>query len=202
MSPGPRGTEGYDAEADALAVRYESFSFEATHADILNLLPSDAGRVLDIGAGTGRDAAGFAARGCYVLAVEPTAAMRTHGMRLHPDPLIEWLDDSLPLLAHVMARSEPFDIVMLTAVLMHLDITERALAMPRLASLLRPGAVMAMSLRHGPVPKGRRMFEIPSDEICDLAKDHGLTEILRLENHRGPLKRDEVTWSRLVFKKI
>ena len=31
--------------------------------------------------------------------------------------------------------------------------------MARVAPLVRPGGLMALSLRHGPVPAGRRMFE-------------------------------------------
>ncbi len=80
---------------------------------------------------------------------------------LHPSPLIDWRDDGLPDLAGLAGRSGTFDVVMLTAVWMHLDAAERHRAMPRLAALLRAGGgVMALSLRHGPVPPGRRMFDV------------------------------------------
>ncbi|WP_368413484.1 class I SAM-dependent methyltransferase [Dongia sp.] len=194
------GTEGYAAEADELAVRYESFGFAETHTGILELLPPAPSRVLDIGAGTGRDAAGFASLGYQVLAVEPTAAMRGHGQRLHPHPAIDWLDDSLPDLARVLARGEIFDIVMLTAVWMHLDAVARTRAMPVVARLLRPGGVMAMSLRHGPVPPGRRMFDVSTDETIALAGTHGLVPLLVQNNRRGPLQLADVTWSRLALR--
>ena len=90
------GTEGYAEEAEALVERYESLSFAENHKLVLHLIPTAACRVLDIGARTGRDAAGFAALGHRVVAVEPTAEMRTRAMALHPSPRIEWLDDSLP----------------------------------------------------------------------------------------------------------
>jgi protein-L-isoaspartate O-methyltransferase len=90
------GTEGYASEAEALIKQYESISFDQVHGDVLHLLPSAPCRVVDIGAGTGRDAAGFAALGHGVLAIEPTEALRTRAMALHPSPLIEWLDDALP----------------------------------------------------------------------------------------------------------
>ncbi|MDY0873506.1 class I SAM-dependent methyltransferase [Dongia rigui] len=194
------GTAGYAAEADELAVRYESFSFEETHRGVLKVLPV-SGRVLDIGAGTGRDAAGFVALGHDVLAVEPTAEMRAHGQRLHPDPRITWLDDSLPDLVHVRARGERFPIVMLTAVWMHLDEVERGIAMPHVAGLVAPGGCLSLSLRHGPVPPGRRMFDIGVDETLALAAPFGLTELFRRDGTRDALRRGDVTWSRLVMRK-
>jgi protein-L-isoaspartate O-methyltransferase len=50
------------------------------------LLSDATGTVLDVGAGSGRDAAWFAARGHDVVAVEPTSAMRSEGQHRHPDP--------------------------------------------------------------------------------------------------------------------
>ena len=55
------GTENYAEEARELLKRYESISFADTHRSIMHLIPEKPCRVLDIGAGTGRDAAGFAA---------------------------------------------------------------------------------------------------------------------------------------------
>ena len=123
-SGAPNSTQGYGETADVLVKQYESRSFADVHRGIVPLLPAAPARALDIGAGTGRDAAALAALGHKVLAVEPTRAMRAHG-HLHPSPAIEWLDDSLPELACVRARNQHFDLVMMTAVWMHLDEAER-----------------------------------------------------------------------------
>jgi len=61
-------------------------------------------------------------------------------MLLHPSPMIEWLDDSLPDLAVMRARGEEFDVVMLTAVWMHLDKLQRRRAMPGTGQCRRDGA--------------------------------------------------------------
>ncbi|MBY0362656.1 MAG: methyltransferase domain-containing protein [Phreatobacter sp.] len=127
---------GYAEEADRLTVQYESIAFEEVHALVLDLMPAAPADVLDIGAGTGRDAAVLAARGFAVTAVEPTAELRAHGERLHADVAIAWLDDSLPDLPVLAAAGERFDLVLLTAVLMHLDAGERTRAMARIAALL------------------------------------------------------------------
>jgi len=55
------GTEGYGETADALVEHYEGLTFADVHRDTLHLIPKTPGRVLDIGAGTGRDAAALAA---------------------------------------------------------------------------------------------------------------------------------------------
>ena len=57
---------------------------------------------------------------------------------------------------------------------MHLDELQRRQAMPNVAALVRNGGVMIMSLRHGPVPPGRRMFEVSTEETIALAQPLGL----------------------------
>lgn len=160
------GAQGYAKQAAALIPQYESIPFTAHHHTELHLLPTVPSRILDIGAGTGLDAAWFAERGHSVVAVEPTAEFLAAAKRLHPSPLIEWLDDALPDLDVLVGRAQCFDLVMLSAVWMHLDEAERRTAMPRVASLLAPGGVMVLSLRHGPVPAGRRMFAVSGRGDC------------------------------------
>ena len=138
-APRVSGTEHYADEAPELLKRYESISFADAQAPVLQLIPPAPGRALDIGAGTGRDAAGLVALGYSVLAVEPTGELRRGAMLLHPLPMIEWLDDSLPDLVAVRARKEGFDLVMLTAVWMHLDEAQRQRAMPNVSALVRNG---------------------------------------------------------------
>jgi len=195
-----RGTEGYAADAARLVAQYESIGFADVHGAIIPLLPQPPASVLDIGAGTGRDAAALAAMGHRVLAVEPTAELREEGRRLHPNPRLEWLDDALPDLPLLVARGERFDLVMLVAVLMHLDAAERARAMAPVAAAVTPGGLLYMTLRHGPVPPSRRMFEIPDDEIIALARAHGLT-LAHQSAHGDMLGRGDVTWSLLAFRR-
>jgi SAM-dependent methyltransferase len=198
MSMRPGGTEGYGETADILVKQYESLAFAQVHRHILHLFPEAPSRVLDIGAGTGRDAAGLCGLGHSVTAVEPTPEMRAHGQRLHGHLPIRWVDDSLPDLARVHAFGERYDVVMLTAVWMHLDAAQRERAMGRVVGLLQPAAVLSLSLRHGPVPAGRRMFEVSAAETSELAAHHGLVTI---HDSEGPsLRAPGVSWSRLAFR--
>lgn len=183
------GTEGYTEAADALILQYESMSFEQCHEPALHLLPTVPCQVLDVGAGSGRDAAWFAARGHAVLAVEPTAALRTAAMALHPSKSIEWLDDALPELAMVVARNQLFDVLLLSAVWMHLDAPQRHAGMRTLASLLSLNGTLVMSLRHGPLPFGRRMFDVSAEDDrnrCTVCAATRTQCSLRLHTDRKP----------------
>jgi SAM-dependent methyltransferase len=202
MEPGTCrvGNEGDAEEMEALTRQYESVGFVDVHGPVLHLLPTTPSRVLDIGAGTGRDAAALATMGHRVVAVEPTQAFRDRAALLHPSPRIEWVEDSLPHLSRLTTRGDRFDVIMLTAVWIHLDVEQRPKAMRTVASLLRPGGLLAMTLRHGPAPPGRRrLFETSADETIDLARVHGLRLAVSVEHQADFYGRREVTWTSLAF---
>ena len=198
------GTQGYDQDVEAFFDRADSIAFADKFAAVLHLMPAAPSRILDIGAGSGKDAADFAALGHTVLAVEPTPVLLAGAMARHAHPAIAWLDDGLPDLAGVRARGETFDLVLLSAVWMHLDAGQRRRAMPNVASLLAEGGVLILSLRHGPVPPGRRMFDVSPAETIALADAEGLRP--RLHEERGSIQAANrlagVTWTILVFEKI
>jgi len=195
------GTEGYAEEADALAARYERLTFEQVYGDALPLFPKPPASVLDIGAGTGRDAAALAARGHkVVVAVEPTRALREHGQKIHAARKIKWLDDGLPDLDKVFDLDRRFDLILLTAVWMHLDKDQRRPAMAGVASLTEPGGRIVLSLRHGPVPAGRRMFPVTPAETVALAEWQGLKTLYN-KQHPDMQGREGVSWTWLVFER-
>jgi 2-polyprenyl-3-methyl-5-hydroxy-6-metoxy-1,4-benzoquinol methylase len=192
---GINGTQGYGAEAPELLKLYEEIGFEDAHRGVFDLIPPSPTDVLDVGAGTGRDAAWFAARGDRVTAIEPTRKMRDGAMALHPAANITWIDDCLPELVSVRGRT--FDLVWMSAVWMHIDAAERAAMMPGVAALVRPAGAMMISLRHGPIPEGRRMFEVSATETISHAKEAGLMCVRDIEVESDA--RPGVLWSRLWF---
>ncbi|MEV0535720.1 class I SAM-dependent methyltransferase [Kitasatospora sp. NPDC050463] len=197
---GPAGTEGYAEAAEQLAVQYEEVTFEEVHRELLHLVPGAPSAVLDIGAGTGRDAAALAALGHRVVAAEPTAELRRIGQRIHAASEIHWVDDALPEAAVLGASGERFDLILLTAVWMHLADQERPLAMGALASLLAPAGRVLLSLRHGPVPPGRRMFDVSAEETVALARENGL-DLLARAGRTDLHGRPGVSWSLLGFER-
>ncbi|WP_158600988.1 class I SAM-dependent methyltransferase [Teichococcus wenyumeiae] len=76
----------YETNAEAVVPQYEAADPVTLHTWLQDLLPSSPAAVLDVGAGSGRDAAWLAGLGHDVVAAEPANAMRTEGMRRHPEP--------------------------------------------------------------------------------------------------------------------
>ncbi len=68
----------YHQGAALFAKQYDALSFERVHASWQAYWP-DNGMVLDIGAGSGRDALWLAEHGCQVIAIEPAADLRQIG---------------------------------------------------------------------------------------------------------------------------
>ncbi|TDB71748.1 class I SAM-dependent methyltransferase [Actinomadura sp. KC216] len=192
------GTVGYAEAAEVLARQYEGLAFVDVHKDVLHLFPTPASRILDVGAGSGRDAAALARAGHHVVAVEPTDELRAVGERLHASERIEWLADALPDLSALPATCD-FDMILLSAVWMHLDKHERHTAMGRLATLTAPSARIILTLRHGPVPPGRRMFDVSAEETIANAAAAGLRLVHR-SSRQDALGRPDLTWTILAFK--
>ncbi|MCA8900498.1 MAG: methyltransferase domain-containing protein [Hyphomonas sp.] len=199
----PASTAGYAEEAADLFIRYEKRDPADVHAPWAEFMPRPPARILDIGAGTGRDAAWFARLGHSVLAVEPVDELRAGAAKLHPEPEITWLADSLPELTATRARNETFDMILMHAVWMHLSEAERLVGMAHVASLLKPGGRLFMSQRHGPIPEGRRMFDISGEETIALAAPLGLKNLYC--DRAGSIQAENmargIEWTKLVFEK-
>ena len=188
----------YEQNAAQLVTQYESLAFEDVHAALLDLLPESGATVLDVGAGSGRDAAWFAARGYDVVAVEPSDAMRAQARALHPSPRIHWLADSLPELAQVRRLGLTFDFILLSAVWMHVPPASRARALRKLATLLSPSGRMAISLRLGEPDTARAMHAVTLHELSSLSRQFGL-RLIRATDSADQLGRAGVAWCTAVL---
>ncbi|CAH0304880.1 Ubiquinone biosynthesis O-methyltransferase [Massilia sp. Bi118] len=188
----------YEQHAPRLVEQYESLSFQEVHASLLDMLPPPGATVLDVGAGSGRDAAWFAANGYDVVAVEPSEAMLAHARKLHPSSRIHWVPDSLPDLANVRRLGLSFDLILLSAVWMHIPPAARQRALRKLATLLAPNGRIAISLRLGPPDSERAMYEVSLPELSNLAQQFGL-RIVRTNDSQDQLGRSEVSWTNVVL---
>lgn len=183
-----------------MASLYEQVTFDDVHRQVLDLIPAEPVRVLDIGAGTGRDAAALAARGHTVVAVEPSEEFRVIGQHVHAGHNIQWVDDRLPELGTVVRQHQPFRLVMLTAVWMFLHEDDRQRAMSRIHELLIGGGRLGMVLRTGPVPADRGMYPVSAAETVSLAAARGLS-LIHESTQADSLGRADVMWSNLFFEK-
>lgn len=191
----------YDAQAAELADRYDRIGLLEAYAGMSELIAPRGNDplALDVGAGSGRDAAWLAAQGYEVVAVEPAAGMRTEGQRRHPDAKIRWLDDRLPGLGSVHGLALGFDLILLSAVWQHVAQIDRARAFRKLITLLKPGGLLLMTLRHGPAPADRPMHPVSLGEVEGLARVNGV-EVLRVIDKDDAMTRNDVRWTMVALR--
>lgn len=189
----------YDAHAEPLADRYESVAPERVHGWLKDLLPSQPATILDVGAGSGRDAAWLAGRGHAVVAVEPSSKFRTIARERHDDPAIQWVADSLPGLERTFRTGLAFDFILVSAVWMHVAPSDRCRAFRKLITLLKPGGCLAITLRSGPAEGERTFHPVSAEEIRSLARDHGafVEPELTADDCFG---RGEIRWTQLAVR--
>lgn len=188
----------YEQRPDNFFRQYERLDTAEIHDDWLSLLPNTQLLALDVGAGSGRDAAWFADHDHEVVAVEPEDALRHRAQEVHPSPRIQWIDDQLPALETVHDLDYQFDVILLNAVWMHVAPSERNRAFRKLTELLKPGGHLVITLRSEPPDDDRKAYETSTAELRDLSHSFAL-EYLDDAQSDDRLNRD-VRWTSVIFR--
>lgn len=188
----------YHQGAALFAVQYNALSFTQVHQSWQQFWP-ESGTVLDIGAGSGRDALWLAEHGCEVVAVEPAADLRTIGQAKTAEK-VQWISDTLPELKACYQLNLQFNTILLSAVWMHISTSERERAFRKMANLLAPGGRLILSLRYGDFADGRVAFAVSVDEIQVLAKKFGLVLCFVSERIADAGGRADVQWQTVVLE--
>lgn len=193
------GTKGYSGAVQKFTEATLAIDFADLHRDFMPFIPHKPSRILDAGAGIGRDASVFYGMGHDVTAAEPADALRIRAMELYATLDIRWLRDALPELKSLYGA---FDFILASGVWHHLNGEEQHQAMSRIAQLLSPGGVFALTLRSGPAGVGTRVFPTDGKQTIANAENSGLKTLLFLENQPSLMKHKEnVCWTKLVFQK-
>ena len=196
--------EGYENAEPGMINRFEAISSQELYRPIEEFLPKQPATVLDIGAGTGRDAAWFANKGAKVVAVEPVDQLRETGRSIHRGSSIEWVNDALPSLTKTLARGDAYEFVLLSGVWQHLDRTRRERAMPNLRKLTQMSGTLIMSVRHGPGAASRPVFPADVEHTISLAQHESF--VLQFQTKAPSVQKANrdagVTWTWLVFEAV
>jgi SAM-dependent methyltransferase len=187
----------YSENSAFLFSQYQSISFEKVHDSWLQVIDfKQCKTALDIGAGSGRDALALKYKRLCVTAIEPSDGLRALGQAFTGDD-VTWHDDSLPQLTQI--KDKTFDIILISAVWMHLSPEEQSQSIKTISTLLNVDGYLIITLRHGNFSDARTAFELHAKRTIAEAKQHGLALILS-EYEGDKLSRDDVSWHTLCFK--
>lgn len=193
----------YSENASSVSERYESI--QSSVARYFALAFPQGSRVLDVGAGSGRDLAAMLALGYDGYGVEPVGALIEEALRFHPELGGRLRAGALPTLGLPFAGA--FDGILCSAVLMHVpegDLFDAAFA---LRQVLRPHGRLLLSL---PLTRGDvnaeerdangRLFKAYSSEYVQLLFERiGFQQIGRWDSDDA-LDRSDVRWCTQLFE--
>jgi len=188
----------YSKNFERLAEQYEKISPEKVNSQWSPYIPTTKSLILDVGSGSGRDAAWLADKGHEIVAVEPTDKLRKKSGELHPHPSIQWINDSLPSLREVYKLNLRFELILVNAVWMHIAPGIRERSFRKLVNLLKPGGTLILTLRHGPSPDERKMYTADSEEIFKFANRYALDVVLNTKSE-DQLGRTDVSWTTMIL---
>lgn len=186
----------YSDNATALFDQYQSLSFDVVHQSWLSSINlSKYKTALDIGAGSGRDALALSQLGLCVTAVEPAQSLMDKGIALTGDK-VTWKSDYLPELSSL--NENTYDVILISAVWMHLTVEQQRQSLSRLNALLNDNGILVITLRHGEFNDGRKAFDVNAARLVKEAKAFHLA-VLHTDSDTDQLNRPDVCWETVVF---
>ena len=161
----------YDKNAPSLASRYEMADMNSTHRNLIRHL-LDGGKVLEIGCGSGRDAAFLLNHGFDVTAIEASSEMLSTAITHHPELVGRTYHASIPLSEGNPLLDQRFNAVVMIATVMHISDQNLFECACQFRQLLSPGGIVFISTslgREGIVEghdsEGRIYVERQPDEL-------------------------------------
>jgi SAM-dependent methyltransferase len=196
----------YEKSASEWAGRYETADMADLHAILIRHLPP-AAPVLEVGCGSGRDAAFLMGQGFEITAIDGSNMMLEEASRRHPELASRLHVAAVPFDSESPLLKRKFSAVLAIALVMHLTDAELKEAVSQFREILNLGGLLILSASIGRKEvadrrdaKGRLLIErLPSD-IEGLFHGSGFQRIAAYQNDDS-LSRS-VHWFTLVFRLI
>ena len=178
----------YDKNAQTLANRYEGADMNYTHRNLLRYLP-EGGKVLEIGCGSGRDAAFLLNHGFDITACDASSEMLSTAIAHHPELSKRIHHASIPFSNEDSLLFQRFNAVVLIATVMHISDQDLFECAYQLRQLLTPDGIVLISTslgREGIVEgrdsEGRIYVERQPDELRLLFERLGFRLVASYQN--------------------
>ncbi len=192
----------YDTNAVKITREYENVPGSRFLAQIIDEIPKE-GKVLDLGCGSGRDAAYLYSLGFDVYGLDGSEAMLEEAKKLHEELTDRLFFQVLP--GHIPFEDESLDAVVSIACLMHFDPDKIRRICLEMFRVLKQGGKALASIRRPlerstPVdPFGRYYTPISTKDWEGLFCDTGF-RVIRITKDGDALGRD-LTWNSFLLAK-
>jgi len=197
----------YAANAGACSASYEAASVGSLH-ELLRSLASPAVHVLEIGGGSGRDAAFLVQLGCDTTYTDGCEEMVAQAVKLHPELASKARVASFPLADDDQLLKERYDMVLCAAVIMHLDDGCLERLTSQMTKLVALGGHLVLSHSFGREhhrdrrdTNGRLFLERPPATIDGIFEARGFLAERLIEDRDG-LGRPNIRWTTHLLQKV
>jgi SAM-dependent methyltransferase len=195
----------YERNAKVVTAKYEAANMSQFHAWLLEVCPRDCS-VLELGCGSGREAAFLQSKGYGIVATDGSMAILLEAIRLHPELRGRIL--LLPVPASFPFRDESFDSILAVGLLMHLVEFDIQTTLKEIARVLTAAGRLIFSLPlarddvdiGGRDALGRYYNSLDESRWGELLIDAGFRLSERNET-RDSLGRTGIRWATYLAKK-
>ena len=194
----------YKKNAHDLTRIYESADVEQMQAVLLSCFDRGA-KLLEIGCGSGRDAAFMLANGFDVTGVDGACEMITSALKLHPE--LSGRLHTVDLPGGLSQFSGPFDGIFSIATLMHLTRPAIDEVFKRAGLLINQHGRFFFSVpcrrndvnKLGFDEKGRRFTALSAEDWISICQNSG-SEVITSQTTRDGLGREGIVWFNCLAK--
>jgi len=196
----------YDKHAVTVSDKYEKVNMTFIQRKLLCYLP-EKGNILEIGSGSGRDAAFLVSEGFDLTIVDPSIGMLKRAAELHPELAAKMHCVSLPFPQDNPLLKEKFSAVLLIASIMHIQDQDLFESAYQIKEVLTDSGILAISssvgrkeINHNRDLLGRLYIERPVAQIQLLFERLGFRLITIL--HNQDVQQREMQWFTIIMEKI
>lgn len=195
----------YNNNALELFNKYNSV--EPQHITKFSKLFNKEDRILDIGAGSGRDLMFLYKKGLNVYGIEPSVKLINIVNGQYPQLKNRILHGELPDYIPVVYKTKKWDGILISAVFQHLNNNELEESVKVIKNLLNKSGYLLISIPINYTVKEKnrdennRLFNLRKEEYyLDLLETVGITLSSQTKS-KDALNRESISWNTLIFRK-